>query len=190
MSAINLSRSAGLIRTFTPLAATSGPCHRRGRSRLVAGATTAARADSIKLVTSQAAQASSDAVKWSQIGPNETLLGSSFGANSGVGSAVTVKLNGSALSVTRPAAPGICSWGGKGVPQGDTVVSTSDSQRWRQWSSDCNLQPSAVWSRCATPGRRSLGPSPPRSKPKIALVRYWALSPKPATPQATPSISA
>ena len=89
--------------------------------------TTAAWADSLVLVTSQAAQGANDSVHWSQLGADGTTLGSSAAAASGAGSGVTLTLAGpnSLVSVVCSASP--CSWAGAGFAAGDSLIWTSDT---------------------------------------------------------------
>jgi hypothetical protein len=89
-------------------------------------ATTAARADSLVLVTSQAGQGANDSVQWSQLGVDGTTLASSFSATSVRGGTVTVTLGGpnSLISVACPGSP--CSWTGPGFTAGDSLIWTSD----------------------------------------------------------------
>jgi hypothetical protein len=107
----------------------SGVCLRRlcGLVILAAFSTTAAWADSLVLVTSQAGQGANDSVQWSQLGSDGTTLGSSAAATSGGGTAVTLTLTGpnSVVSVACTASP--CSWSGAGFTAGDSLIWTSDS---------------------------------------------------------------
>ena len=88
--------------------------------------TASARADSLALVTDQAAQSADDSVPWSQLGSNGTSLPVSFDANSIGGTTVSVALTGpdSLLSVVCPSSA--CSWMGRGLPAGDSLLWTSD----------------------------------------------------------------
>ena len=88
-------------------------------------AATSSWADSLALVTSQAAQGGNDSVEWSQVGSNGTVLSASFGTNSNKGTTVSVSLSGpnSVLSVVCPASS--CSWSGAGFASGDTLIWTS-----------------------------------------------------------------
>jgi Big-like domain-containing protein len=90
-------------------------------------ATSAARADSLVLVTSQAGQGANDSVHWSQLGTDGSPLGSSAAATSVGGSTVTLALAGanSLVSVACPASP--CSWTGPGFTAGDSLIWTSDT---------------------------------------------------------------
>jgi hypothetical protein len=90
-------------------------------------ATTAARADSLVLVTSQAGQGANDFVHWSYLGADGSPLGSSAAATSVGGSTVTLALAGanSLVSVACPASP--CSWTGPGFTAGDSLIWTSDA---------------------------------------------------------------
>ena len=93
---------------------------------LVLCAAGAARADSMSLITSAGALASTDSVPWSQLGSNNTELESSLDATSVNGVPVTVRLNGanSMISVVCPASS--CSWSGAGMASGDSLIWTSD----------------------------------------------------------------
>ena len=88
--------------------------------------TTAAWADSVVLVPSQAAQNANDSVSWSQLGSDGTSLPSAFDTNSIAGTTVSVALSGpnSLLSVVCPSSS--CSWAGIGLAAGDTLFWTSD----------------------------------------------------------------
>jgi hypothetical protein len=88
---------------------------------------TAAWADSLVLVTSQAGQGANDSVRWSQLGTDGTTLGSSAAVTSGGGSTVTLALGGpsSLVSVACTASP--CSWTGAGFTAGDSLIWTSDT---------------------------------------------------------------
>jgi hypothetical protein len=90
-------------------------------------ATTAAWADSLVFVTSQAGQGANDFVHWSQLGADGSPLGSSAAATSGGGSTVTLALAGanSLVSVACPGSP--CSWTGPGFTAGDSLIWTSDT---------------------------------------------------------------
>jgi hypothetical protein len=85
-----------------------------------------ARADNLVQITSQGAQGASDAVRWSQLGSDDAVLSSSFGATSANNVSVSVNLNGanSLISVVCPASS--CNWAGTGMPSGDTLIWTSD----------------------------------------------------------------
>jgi hypothetical protein len=87
-----------------------------------------ALADSVTLITSQAAQSANDSIDWSQLGADATSLAVSFPANSANGLGVTGGLTaaGSLTSVVCPATP--CSWGGasSGFVAGDELIWTSD----------------------------------------------------------------
>jgi hypothetical protein len=90
--------------------------------------TTAAWADSLVLVSSQAAQGGNDSVHWSQLGADATALGLSSTVNSSVGgSGVTLTLagTGSLVSVVCPASP--CSWTGSGFTAAESLIWTSDT---------------------------------------------------------------
>ena len=89
-----------------------------------------AMTDSLTQVTSLASLNSNDSVAWSQVGPDATLLSTSFNANSVGGIAITGTLagSGSLTSVVCPASQ--CSWGSPGsggFNAGDTVIWTSDT---------------------------------------------------------------
>src|SRR3984893_13885501 len=89
--------------------------------------TTAAWADSLVLVTSQATQGSNDSVQWSQFGADGTTLGTKSSATSVRGTAATLSLTGSSslVSVVCPASP--CSWAGTGFTPTDSLIWTSDA---------------------------------------------------------------
>ena len=97
-----------------------------GAAAIVLLTAISSRADSLALVTSQAAQGGNDSVEWSQLGSNGTQLPASFGTNSNKGTTVSVSLVGpnSVLSVVCPASP--CSWSGAGFGSGDTLIWTSN----------------------------------------------------------------
>ncbi len=97
-----------------------------GAIALVLSATPSLWADSMTLATSQSAQGSNDAVSWSQLGSNATLLPMSFNANSNGGTTVSVGLKGpnSMLSVVCPASA--CSWSGAGMASGQSLIWTSN----------------------------------------------------------------
>ena len=85
-----------------------------------------ARAQTLSLVTSQAALNSNDNVSWTQLGEDGQTLGSSFKVTSTNANSVTVNLNGT-NSVTAVSCPApSCSWAGSGMPSGDTLIWTSD----------------------------------------------------------------
>src|SRR5450755_4735307 len=93
----------------------------------VVSALGAANAQSLSLVTSQAALQSNDNVSWAQLGSsNGVTLPESFNATSANQNPITVNLNGanSILAVSCPASS--CSWAGSGMASGDTLVWTSD----------------------------------------------------------------
>jgi len=89
--------------------------------------TTAAWADSLVLVTSQAGQGANDSVQWSQLGADATTLGATSTATSVRGTSVTLSLTGtsSLVSVVCPASP--CSWAGTGLTATDSLIWTSDT---------------------------------------------------------------
>ena len=89
-------------------------------------AATICRADSMLAVTTLAAQNANDAIHWSQLGADATVLGASFAATSVNGISITVTLAGpnSLLAIECPAA--LCSWNGVGFNAGDSLVWTSD----------------------------------------------------------------
>ena len=90
-------------------------------------AASAARAQSLSLVTSQGALNANDNISWTQLGSaNGTLLQSSFNVTSANDNPVSVSLTGanSVLAVTCPASS--CSWAGTGTPSGDTLIWTSN----------------------------------------------------------------
>ena len=90
--------------------------------------TTSSWADTLALVTSQAAQGGNDSVEWSQLGSGGTVLSASFGTNSNSGTTVSVSIIGpnSVLSVVCPASS--CNWSGAGFSSGDTLIWTSDGR--------------------------------------------------------------
>jgi len=94
---------------------------------LVSLATIGTRADTTVQVSTQAAQAANDFVRWSQLGPDGTLLGASFGASTVGLLPVTVTLGGanSLVSVVCAASP--CSWKGSGFTAADSLLWTSDA---------------------------------------------------------------
>src|SRR5467141_2506257 len=87
----------------------------------------AARADSLVVVTSRTGQAANDFVIWSQLGADATLLGTGLNATSVGGLTVAGTLTGanSLISVVCPAAP--CSWTGIGFSASDSLLGTSDA---------------------------------------------------------------
>jgi hypothetical protein len=89
--------------------------------------TTAAWADSLVLVTSQAGQGANDSVQWSQLGADGTTLGTTSSATSVRGTTATLSLTGpsSLVSVVCPASP--CSWTGTGLTATDSLIWTSDT---------------------------------------------------------------
>lgn len=94
---------------------------------LALSATTAVWADTLNSVTSLSAQVANDFVRWSQLGPDATLLGVSFSAPSAGLLPVTVTLVGanSVVSVVCVASP--CSWTGSGFTAADSLLWTSDA---------------------------------------------------------------
>jgi hypothetical protein len=94
---------------------------------LALSATTAAWADTLISVTSPSAQGANDFVRWSQLGPDATLVGVSFSAPSVALLPVTVTLAGanSVVSVVCVASP--CSWKGSGFTAADSLLWTSDA---------------------------------------------------------------
>ena len=94
---------------------------------LILAAASGARAQSLSLVTSQAALQSNDNISWAQLGSdNGATLASSFNATSANQNPVTVTLSGSnsILAVSCPASS--CSWAGAGMPSADALIWTSD----------------------------------------------------------------
>src|SRR6202166_3123910 len=89
-------------------------------------AATICRADSMLAVTNLAAQNANDAIHWSQLGADATVLGASFAATSVNGISITVTLAGphSLLAIECPAS--LCSGIGVGFNAGDSLVWTSD----------------------------------------------------------------
>src|ERR1700722_5876292 len=87
-------------------------------------AATICRADSMLAVTTLAAQNANDAIHWSQLGADATVLGASFAATSVNGISITVTLAGpnSLLAIECPAS--LCSWNGVGFNAGDSLVWT------------------------------------------------------------------
>jgi len=104
-------------------------CLRRlsGLILLAVSATTAVWADTFNSVTNLSAQGANDFVRWSQLGPDATLLGASFSAPSAGLLPVTVTLVGanSVVSVVCVASP--CSWTGSGFSSADSLLWTSDA---------------------------------------------------------------
>src|SRR5690348_2195145 len=101
---------------------------RFGRTACLALFAAVAHADSLTLVTSQSAQAANDTISWSQLGPDGTLLASSFTvhtATKNVAAGVVLSGAGSIPSVMCPA--GVCSWKGSGFPAASTLLWTSDT---------------------------------------------------------------
>jgi hypothetical protein len=94
---------------------------------LAAFSTTAAWADSLVLVTSQASQGANDSVLWSQLGADGTTLGSTAAATSTRGSSVTLSLAGSSSLVSVACTASPCSWTGAGFTAGDSLIWTSDT---------------------------------------------------------------
>src|SRR5713101_1410448 len=95
---------------------------------LMSFANTAAGADSLVVVTTQAGQGADDFVLWAQLGGDATSLGATFNATSAVaGIAVAGTLAGpnSLISVVCPASP--CSWTGVGLLPTDGLIWTSDA---------------------------------------------------------------
>jgi hypothetical protein len=90
-------------------------------------ATIGTRADTMVQVSTQPAQAANDFVRWSQMGPDATLLGASFGASTVGLLPTTVTLAGanSVVSVACAASP--CSWKGSGFTAADSLVWTSNT---------------------------------------------------------------
>src|SRR5262252_145823 len=87
-----------------------------------------AYADSLTLVTSQAAQAANDTIAWSQLGPDGTLLASNFAVHTvtkNVSAGVVLAGSGSIPSVMCPAT--VCSWKSTGFPAASTLLWTSDT---------------------------------------------------------------
>jgi len=90
----------------------------------------AARADTINLVTSQAALAPNDSTNWAQLGADGTVVSNGAVATSAAGNSVTVFFDGfgggtnGLTSVECPANPS-CSWTG-GFNPGDTLLWASD----------------------------------------------------------------
>src|ERR1700693_590358 len=86
--------------------------------------TSAARADSLSLVTSASGLNANDSVAWSQLGGNGAVLPQRFKAGSGKGNSATITLVGpnSVVAVVCPASS--CSWSGGGVPAGDNFIWT------------------------------------------------------------------
>src|SRR5579871_295842 len=87
----------------------------------------AAHAQTLSLVTSQAALNANDNISWAQLGSgNGSLLQSSFTATSANQNPIRVNLTGpnSITAVSCPASS--CSWAGSGMPASDTLVWTSD----------------------------------------------------------------
>jgi hypothetical protein len=93
-------------------------------------ATTAAWADTLVQVTSQAGQGATDSISWKQLGGDQSLLATSFTAKSATGTTHTVTLAGvdSVVSVVCAPTPVNCSWTqGTGFAIGDSLIWTSDT---------------------------------------------------------------
>jgi hypothetical protein len=89
---------------------------------------TIARADSLTVVTSQAAQGANDSIAWSVLGVDAAPVPATFSHPSAGGLGVTGTLVGvgSLVSVVCPAVP--CSWGGaSGFVAGDDLIWTADA---------------------------------------------------------------
>lgn len=98
---------------------------------LILLATTAARADTLLLVTNRDDLGANDSVDWAQLGPDGTVLGSTFTATSVGGTTITGSLTGSnsLVAVVCTADPS-CSWSPESPPNfnaGDSLVWTSDA---------------------------------------------------------------
>lgn len=93
----------------------------------MSGTRTTPGADSLVLVTSQAAQGANDSVRWNQLGADGTLLTASLRATSANGLAVTGSLAGPNSVPSVVCAASVCSWTGGGFPAGDTLIWTSDA---------------------------------------------------------------
>jgi archaellum component FlaF (FlaF/FlaG flagellin family) len=102
----------------------------RGLIVVLLFATSAAWADTLVQVTSQAGQGANDSIGWKQLGGDQKLLLASFSAKSGAGTTHTVTLAGanSVVSVVCSTTPSNCSWtGGTGFATGDSLIWTSDA---------------------------------------------------------------
>ena len=86
-----------------------------------------ASADSLQQINSQAAQFSNDSIAWSQLGPDQAILGATLTVNTALARQATVGLAGpnSIISVACGAAP--CSWTGTGPAAGDSLLWASDA---------------------------------------------------------------
>ena len=91
---------------------------------------TAGWADSVSLVTSQAALGSNDSTNWAQLGADGSSIANGATATSAAGNTVTIEFDGfgggtsGLTSVQCPANPS-CSWTG-GFNPGDTLLWTND----------------------------------------------------------------
>ena len=93
----------------------------------IAIASGVAWADTLSLVTSQAAQNANDSLSWASLGTDGTTLGASFSLNSGKGSPVAVSLNGASSIVSIVCSASPCSWTGGGFAAGDRLLWASDA---------------------------------------------------------------
>jgi hypothetical protein len=86
-----------------------------------------ANADTLKQITSSSAQASNDALAWSQKGADGTVLAASFTATTAMSNSVTVGMGAanSIVSVVCAATP--CSWTGTGFTAGHSLLWSSDA---------------------------------------------------------------
>lgn len=87
----------------------------------------ASRADTLTLVSSQAALGANDSTTWSQLGPDGGIVQNGAAAMSGAGNPITVNFSTGAsglIAVECPALPS-CSWTG-GFSAGDSLIWTFD----------------------------------------------------------------
>jgi hypothetical protein len=85
------------------------------------------RADSLVLVTSVGAQNATDTAKWSQLGPDNSVLAQAVSIKSGKGTVYLVSLAGANSVTSVVCSTNPCSWIGNGFPAADTVLWTSDA---------------------------------------------------------------
>ena len=95
---------------------------------LTAFAATAAGADSVVVVTTQAAQGANDFVRWAQLGGDSTPLGATFNATSAQGGVSVAGTLAGANSLAAAVCPAVqCSWNSATFSSGDSVIWTSDA---------------------------------------------------------------
>jgi hypothetical protein len=85
------------------------------------------RADTLKQITSGAAQGSNDSLSWSQKGADGTVLPVSFSATTTLANAVTVDLAAANSIVSTVCTASPCSWTGTGFTAGHALLWTSDA---------------------------------------------------------------